>query len=229
MSREFLDISVTEVAAHAPRPQSFYDRYCEDSLDIIEASWPTRAGYVCLVQHGHSPGWVMVRQTPDLGFLTSQLRRCSPNDDYEVIASRHVDDRFKGFDTVRQTLGRIANERKNHTAGIAEWFKAHSQAADAALSWTLGPPVRQAPALKGLTIVDYRRATREDLAVVAWTKTLGYGVDPHVLILSNGLKLFASQDQEGNGPGAMYIVRPDGSLLACDSVTFPEENEAMSR
>src|SRR5579872_4108744 len=214
MSRKFLDISVTEVAAHAPRPQSFYDRYCEDSLDIIEAGWPTRAGYVCVVQHDHSPGWVMVRQTPDLGFLTSQLRRSSPNDDHKVIRSRHVDDRFKGFDAVRQTLGRISNERKNFAAGVAEWFRASSGYAEAALFKALGAPPRPAPALKGLTIVDYRRATPEELAALAWTETLGSGDDPHVLVLSNGLKLFASRDEEGNGPGSMFIFKEGEGLTA---------------
>ena len=224
MSREFLDISVTEVAAHAPRPQSFYDRYCEDSLDVIEARWPTRAGYVCLVQHDHSPGWVMVRQTPDLGFLTSQLRRSSPNDDYEVIRSRHVDDRFKGFDAVRQNLGRIANERKNHTAGMAEWFRASSGYAEAALYTALGAPPRQAPALKGLTIVDYRRAMPEELAALAWTERLSWSNDPHVLVLSNGLKLFASSDEEGNGPGSIFVFNEDEGLLAVDGVVFAAES-----
>lgn len=124
MSREFLDIRVNEVAARAPRPQAFYDRYCEDSLDIIEARWPTRAGYVCLVQCRHAPAWVMVRQTPDLGLMTSFLDRWSLDDDYEVIASRRVKDRFRALDVARRCIGRIAAERKNHTAGTAEWFKA---------------------------------------------------------------------------------------------------------
>jgi len=229
MTREFLDISVTEVAAHAPRPQSFYDQYCEDSLDIIEARWPTRAGYVCLVQHDHSPGWLMVRQTPDLGFMTSQLRRWSPNDDYKVIASRHVDDRFKGFDALRQNLGRLAGERKNHTAGVAEWFRISSGYAEAALYAALGAPPRQAPALKGLTIVDYRRATREELAALAWTEPPGGGGhDPHVLILSNGLKLFASRDEEGNGPGSMFIFKPEEGLVAVDGIVFPPAPRALA-
>ena len=133
MTREFLDISVTEVAAHAPRPQSFYDRYCEDSLDIIEASWPTRAGYVCLIQCGYVPGWLMARQIPDLGFATSWLSRLSPNDDYEVIASRCVHDRFKALAAARRRLGRVASERKNYTAGVAEWFRVTTEDARTAL------------------------------------------------------------------------------------------------
>jgi len=142
MSRKFLDISVFEVAAHAPRPQSFYDRYCEDSLEIMEAHWPTRSGYVCLVQCSHSPGWVMVRQTPDLGLMTSHASRWSPDGDYEVIASRHIDDRFQSLDAVRRNLGRLAEERKNNTTGIGEWFRANPEAAEAALNTALGAPPR---------------------------------------------------------------------------------------
>jgi hypothetical protein len=35
-----------------------------------------------------------------------------------------------------------------------------------------------------------------------------------VIVLENGVKLYASQDSEGNGSGALFGSRPDGSQFA---------------
>lgn len=78
-----------------------------------------------------------------------------------------------------------------------------------------------AAVLMGLTVTDYRRVTSEELRALSWCHPLCWGEDPHVLVLSNGLKLFASRDEEGNGPGSMFVLKEDEGLLAVDGVVLP--------
>jgi hypothetical protein len=53
----------------------------------------------------------------------------------------------------------------------------------------------------GCKIVEIRPMTKRELAAQGWDDYRGM---PTVLVLDNGTKLFASQDHEGNGPGAIF-------------------------
>jgi hypothetical protein len=80
------------------------------------------------------PGWIIVRQTPDLGLMATGADRWRL--DVEVIASRHFDDRFEALNRARKRLGSLAKERKKHAAGIAEWFRVSAEEARSALENT---------------------------------------------------------------------------------------------
>ena len=69
--------------------------------------------------------------------------------------------------------------------------------------------------LTGLKIVDYRPATPDELGALGW-EDLDRGQQPRVIILSNGMKLIASSDEEGNRAGALFIVDADDLLVAID-------------
>ena len=59
--------------------------------------------------------------------------------------------------------------------------------------------------LDGKRIVEVRPMTNKELALEGWTSGTS------VLVLDDGTKLYASQDSEGNGPGALFGTAPNGS------------------
>ena len=64
--------------------------------------------------------------------------------------------------------------------------------------------------LEGAKIVKVREMTRQELQAEGWS--LGRN-GCRVLELNNGIKLYASQDYEGNGPGALFY-NDKGTLYA---------------
>ena len=57
--------------------------------------------------------------------------------------------------------------------------------------------------IKGAKIVNVREMTKEEASSEGWR----LGRDGwRVLVLDNGIKLYASQDYEGNGPGALFFT-----------------------
>tara|TARA_R100001594_G_C3926602_1_gene237076 strand:+ start:399 stop:608 length:210 start_codon:yes stop_codon:yes gene_type:complete len=60
--------------------------------------------------------------------------------------------------------------------------------------------------LEGAKIVKVREMTRQESQAEGWS--LGRN-GCRVLELSNGVKLYASQDYEGNGPGALFFTKSD--------------------
>ena len=54
----------------------------------------------------------------------------------------------------------------------------------------------------GLKIKDVRMMTKEELNNEGWEEN--WGSFPVVIILEDGSKIYASQDPEGNGPGALF-------------------------
>ncbi len=66
----------------------------------------------------------------------------------------------------------------------------------------------EAKELHGHAVVGARRMTDEEMKGMGW-----YGDPPLVLIFDNGTLLFASQDYEGNGPGAIFGQGPNGEEL----------------
>jgi hypothetical protein len=58
--------------------------------------------------------------------------------------------------------------------------------------------------LIGSKIVNVREMTEEEASGEAWE--LGRN-GCRVLILDNGVKLYASRDYEGNGPGALFFTK----------------------
>ena len=141
MSRKQLDRPILNIAAGAPRSKTFYDRYHEDVLDLIERDWPLEGGYICLLRRAHSPEWLMLVQTPDPGLMESALRRWDPDHSFEILATRYFPDRLEHFDLIRSRLGQIASERKNHSKGTGEWFKVGADIAMAALKAPSSPPL----------------------------------------------------------------------------------------
>ena len=57
--------------------------------------------------------------------------------------------------------------------------------------------------LEGAKIVSIREMTKKEADKEGWEL---YGDGCRVLILDNGIKLYASQDYEGNGPGALFFT-----------------------
>jgi hypothetical protein len=80
--------------------------------------------------------------------------------------------------------------------------------------------------LRGLKIIDYRPATPNELEAQGWDEDeLRWGQEPHVIVLSNGTKLFASSDGEGNEPGALFVVDANDSLVAVDGTPIKEPTD----
>lgn len=70
----------------------------------------------------------------------------------------------------------------------------------------------------GQTIVAIRDMTQKELKAEYWDEDNIHGA-PTVLVLSNGTKLYASQDEEGNGPGALFATDKDGTSFYVMPVT----------
>lgn len=65
----------------------------------------------------------------------------------------------------------------------------------------------------GATIVDIRPMTEEEMAKEGWTVPRHRSTAPAV-VLSSGVVLYPSCDEEGNGPGVLFGVDPSGSAFA---------------
>mgnify|MGYP003149022956 CR=1 FL=1 len=57
--------------------------------------------------------------------------------------------------------------------------------------------------ITGATIKKVRKMTKAEMTVEGWDPLLA---PPTVLVLSNGVKIYPSQDDEGNGPGAIFGI-----------------------
>ena len=57
--------------------------------------------------------------------------------------------------------------------------------------------------ITGATIKKVRKMTKAEMTVEGWDPLLA---PPPVLVLSNGVKIYPSQDDEGNGPGAIFGI-----------------------
>ena len=65
--------------------------------------------------------------------------------------------------------------------------------------------------LEGAKIVRIREMTRIEADKEGWDLRHN---GCRVLVLDNGIKLYASQDYEGNGPGALFFVTKDKKTYA---------------
>ncbi len=65
----------------------------------------------------------------------------------------------------------------------------------------------------GASIVSIRAMTPSEIQSTGWE--VGRWQRPVALVLSTGAILFASRDDEGNGPGSMWGRKPNG-----ETVTF---------
>jgi len=61
--------------------------------------------------------------------------------------------------------------------------------------------------LEGAKIVKIREMTKKEADAEYWDLSHN---GCRVLVLSNGIKLYASQDYEGNGPGALFFYDKEG-------------------
>jgi hypothetical protein len=66
--------------------------------------------------------------------------------------------------------------------------------------------------LVGKKIIAMRPMTQQEMDQEGWESKF-QGV-PVVLILESGVKLYSSCDEEGNGPGAMFGMTPDGKSFS---------------
>ena len=57
--------------------------------------------------------------------------------------------------------------------------------------------------LEGAKIVNIREMTKKEAEAEAWDLSHN---GCRVLVLDNGIKLYASQDYEGNGPGTLFFT-----------------------
>lgn len=64
---------------------------------------------------------------------------------------------------------------------------------------------------EGREIVAMRPMTTEERKREGW---MGRGIAPPVIELDDGTTLFPSRDAEGNGPGALFGINPDGEGFA---------------
>ena len=65
--------------------------------------------------------------------------------------------------------------------------------------------------LEGKKIVKIREMNKKEAENEAWDLSHN---GCRVLVLDNGIKLYASQDYEGNGPGALFYVTKDKKAYA---------------
>lgn len=59
----------------------------------------------------------------------------------------------------------------------------------------------------GAKVVDIRKMTAKEMRAEYWDETTT------VLVLDNGTKLYASRDEEGNGPGAIFGTNKEGGAF----------------
>jgi hypothetical protein len=59
------------------------------------------------------------------------------------------------------------------------------------------------PTLVGRTIVAVRKMTTAEAKKEGWDLSWVHGAPP-VIVLDDGQKVYPSQDEEGNGPGALF-------------------------
>ena len=62
--------------------------------------------------------------------------------------------------------------------------------------------------IEGMKIVKVRELTAKEMDSEGWIAC--HRTHPIALVLDNGAVLFASQDDEGNGPGAMFGHSKEG-------------------
>ena len=70
--------------------------------------------------------------------------------------------------------------------------------------------------LEGAVVKCVRPMTQSEVDHHNWTMQAMVGSVPLVLVLEkdgNEIRLFASRDPEGNGPGVIFGEDPDGSFL----------------
>lgn len=65
----------------------------------------------------------------------------------------------------------------------------------------------------GATIVDVRPMTAQEIENEGW-EVFAFRGAPLALVLSTGAILYASQDEEGNGPGAFFGLLKDKTAFA---------------
>ena len=63
--------------------------------------------------------------------------------------------------------------------------------------------------IEGAKIVSIRDMTKKEADAEGWEL---YRDRCRVLILDNGIKLYASRDYEGNGPGALFFYTKEGAF-----------------
>lgn len=69
----------------------------------------------------------------------------------------------------------------------------------------------------GLKIIDVRMMTKDELATEGWDES--FGDFPVVIVLSDGGKIYASSDPEGNGPGCLFGVTKRGEEITISPIT----------
>jgi hypothetical protein len=62
----------------------------------------------------------------------------------------------------------------------------------------------------GQTIVAIRAMTKKELEAEGWEED-NFSGPPAVIMLANGTRIYASQDEEGNGPGALFGSEKNGT------------------
>jgi hypothetical protein len=74
--------------------------------------------------------------------------------------------------------------------------------------------------LAGRKIVGFRPMTKAELAYEGWDDFRGAA---SVLVLDDGTLIYASQDEEGNGPGALFTKKGNatGIILATEKPMMP--------
>jgi hypothetical protein len=81
--------------------------------------------------------------------------------------------------------------------------------------------------LIGRRIVEVRAMTRAELDAQGW-QVYPHHAEPVVLVLDDGTRLFPSQDEEGNGPGALFGQDSQGLFtLMAQEVPAPRVKTAM--
>ena len=62
----------------------------------------------------------------------------------------------------------------------------------------------------GLKIVGIRKMTKKEIRDEGWEGKID---TPTAIVLSDGTLLYASRDDEGNGPGQIFGKAPDGKAF----------------
>lgn len=117
--------------------------------------------------------------------------------------------------TAYGTVERVSN--KTATVRLTKQYNSNPPGVRFRVPFSLLSPVDEEAAKPdvypiGLTITGFRMATDHDLEVHGFDHPWS-GDRPAVLVLSDGSTITASQDYEGNGPGALFGWGEIGSFV----------------
>lgn len=137
---------------------------------------------------------------PNLAQVAGETVRCAVPEEWKTLAKTWADKNRA------DTLTKYGEAMAKKKTGAA------LRAAMTAPPPAPTPPPAPVSPFVGLTIVAVRPMTAAEARVEGWRLSPHHG-PPMVLVLSEGFLIYPSQDDEGNGPGALFGTDVEGQTL----------------